>query len=141
MHTPTKVSLVTICSAVIAFNFASCKYEDGPKLTLKSKNSRLVGEWNGKIIGGDTLGNDAEFILEFEDDGDLKLKFTYSYTYDGTTYSYSYDLVGEWSWEDKKETIEIVVEKELTELSVKRLTSDELWAVDKENDRWELEKR
>ena len=77
MHNPTKVSLITICSAVIAFNFASCKYEDGPKLTLKSKNSRLVGEWNGKIIGGDTLSGDAEFILEFEDDGDLKLKYTY----------------------------------------------------------------
>ena len=141
MQKNTKVSLITICSAVIAFNFASCKYEDGPKLTLKSKNSRLVGEWDGKVIAGDTLEADADFILEFEDDGDLKVKFSYSYTYGGTTYSYSYDEVGTWSWEDSKETIEIKFDTDVTELSVKRLTSDEMWAVDEEGDRWELEKR
>lgn len=141
MQNPTKVSLITICSAVIAFNFASCKYEDGPKLTLKSKNSRLVGEWDGKIIAGETLESDAEFILEFEDDGDMKVKFSYSYTYAGTTYSYNYDELGSWSWEDNKETLELKIDSEVTELSITRLTSDELWAIDGDKDRWELEKK
>lgn len=99
-----------------------------------------MGEWDGKIIAGETLESDAEFILEFEDDGDLKLKYSYSYTYGGVTYSYSYDELGTWSWEDNKETLELKFDGEAEEFEVKRLTSDELWMTDDDNDKYEFEK-
>ncbi len=131
-----KHSLAAVATAVIVFNFTSCKYEDGPKISLKSKTARLAGLWNVESIDGEDLGSDFSLEMDFEKDGDLTL--TQSYSYYG--YSYDYDIKGEWEWGDKKETLEVTLDGgETIEFEIKRLTSEEFW-FDYDGDEWILEK-
>ncbi len=130
-----KYSLASVATAVVIFNFTSCKYEDGPKISLKSKTARLTGEWEVTKLGDEDIDN-MELIMEFEKDGD----FTYDITYSYYGYEYSYKIKGEWEWEDKKEIIDLNIDGSHTELEVKRLTNKELWVEDEDGDEWELEK-
>lgn len=131
MKTHYSGNLMLAAAIVIALNFSSCgKYEDGPSFSLMSKTSRLTGEW--EVVKYDNVAPDDDIILEFEKDGDFSL----TYEYDG--YSYSYD--GEWSWEEGKEEIEIEVDGDKSTWEVQRLTNNELWFEDPDNNLWELEK-
>ena len=131
-----KHNLTTLISAVLIFNFSSCKYEDGPKISLKSKKARLVGEWEAVTFGDEDL-DELSVEMEFEKDGDFRIDFTYEYY----GYSYTYKMKGEWSWEDNKETIDIDFEDDNIELAIKRLTNKEFWAEDSYDDEWEFEKK
>ena len=137
MNFTKKPSLVAICAAVLIFNFSSCKYEDGPSISLRTKKGRLTGEWEVKYIDGrQASGNGIEIILEFEKDGDLTQKWTYSYY--GTSYSYSYK--GEWEWEDNKRNLEITIDGYKSEWEITRLTNKEFEFEDESGDKWDLEK-
>ena len=139
MKTSHKYSLASIVSAVIIFNFTSCKYEDGPKISLKSKTSRLVGEWEVKKLDGNKLGKGEGIEFEFEKEGDCH--FTYSYSYD--SYTYAYTLHGDWEWDNSKESITIDLDDFDPTFDVKRLTNSELWwdyTYDGTTQEWELEK-
>jgi hypothetical protein len=67
-----------IAVIAVAFTFAACnKYEDGPKLSLRTKKARLSNEWTiDKVYLNDVdqtaaylqnFGND--YVLEIEKDG------------------------------------------------------------------------
>lgn len=130
-------SIVAIATAVVIFNFTSCKYEDGPNISLRSKKARLTGEWEVKYIGGTGMsGNDNEYTLEFDKDGDLEVNVTYSYY--GSSYTYSQK--GEWEWEDGKKSLEITLDGDKQEWEITRLTNKEFEFEDENNDKWELEK-
>jgi hypothetical protein len=94
------------------------KYDDGPAFSLASKNNRLCREWELDRLNGQSL-SDGQIIWEFEKDGDFK----YTYDYDG----YNYTALGEWSWEDGKESLELTIDGERIEADISRLTSEELW--------------
>ncbi len=141
MKLKSNPSIATIASAVILFNFSSCGYEEGPKISLKSKNARLIGEWDVTQLAGQNLNNEIKVDMEFEKDGDLELNVEYTYTYYGQTYSYSYTYNGTWEWEDGKETLELEWGGDTYEYEVKRLTSKELWMDDEDGEEWELEKK
>ncbi len=137
MKTSQAKNISLLASAVLIFNLSSCKYEDGPIISLKTKKARLVGTWELKKVNGENPDR-LELELEFEKDGDFKA--TYSYTsYWG--YDYEYDVKGDWEWEDKKETIDIDFDGYHEEYEVKRLTSKELWIEEPYHDEWELEKK
>lgn len=137
MNLSKKPSIVAIATAVVVFNFSSCKYEDGPSLSLRTKTSRLTGEWEVKFVDGESVSGDGATIsMEFEKDGDFL--FSYSYSYYGQSYSETYK--GEWEWEDGKEKIEITIDGDKEEWEVTRLTNKELEFEDSNNDKWELEK-
>ena len=126
----TQNTLLLAAAAVTVLNFQSCgKYEDGPAFSLRSKTSRLVGEWEIVKMYGQNVPSGYNFSMEFESDGDL-------------TYSYSFN--GEWEWEDNKESIDIQINtgygSSSTEFEVLRLTNDELVVEDENNQEWELEK-
>lgn len=129
--------LLLAMAVVIMLNFNSCKkYEDGPRFSLKTKTSRLVGEWEVIKIDGENFQDD-NLYLEFDKGGDFTA--TYEYKYSGTTYKYSYE--GSWEWDSKKEVIEVDLEGENLEWEVLRLSKDELWFEDEANDLWECEKK
>lgn len=150
MNRTTQVSLMSICSAVIIFNFSSCKYEDGPSLSLRTKKSRLVGKWEAKIFEGDVITNtgDTQFevIVEFEDDNDLltKVRYQYSYTYNGQTveYDYSYTYLGTWEWESGKRDIVIQFDTNRDDsdfnAEILKLSNDELSFLDEDGDKYEF---
>ena len=131
-------SIVAIATAVVIFNFTSCKYEDGPNISLRSKKARLTGEWEVKFIGGTGMaGTDNQFTLEFDKDGDLEVNTTYS-DYGS---SYTYSQKGEWEWEDGKQSLEIILDGNKQEWEITRLTNKEFEFEDEGNNKYELEKK
>ena len=132
-----KASITAVATAVVIFNLTSCKYEDGPNLSLRTKTSRLTGEWEVKFIDGEGFGgSDSELIIEFEKGGNLNYSGKYSYY----GYSNEFNYKGEWEWIDGKEKIEVIVDRDKTEWEVTRLTNEELEFKDEDRDKWELEK-
>jgi hypothetical protein len=107
---------------VAALTLQSCStYEDGPAISLKTKNSRLTGEW--KLVDAGVLDlSDIDIEFEFEKDGDFKM--TMSYAYDNYEYSYSYK--GDWEWVSGKESVIVTTDGDATTYEILKLTSDEL---------------
>ena len=130
MNKTTQVSLASICSAVIIFNFTSCKYEEGPKITLKSKDSRLAGTWTATIIEGKAVDSTITLVLDFDKEGAINAKSSYSYSYYGITYTYSYDQNGTWTWNDDKSGFQAIIgegqEMDTLNVEILRLTSKEM---------------
>ena len=110
--------------AVASLTLQGCGgYEDGPAFSLKSKDSRLTGEWKLLNINGVTLDVGESIEFEFEKDGDFI--FSYSYTEYGLTESYKY--AGSWDWVSGKESIVITTDElDVMTFEVKQLTSSEL---------------
>jgi len=143
IRTPQKFLMAA--ALVTVLNFQSCgKYEEGPSFTLRTKKSRLAGEWEvvkvydnfGAQVFPYTGGDyDFEILYEFEKDGDFDQDFTYSY--DGTSYSYTY--TGEWEFSSDKKDLEIEIGGSKTDWEIKRLTNDEFWFEDEDGYEWELE--
>ena len=126
--------LKLMAAVIIILSFSSCKkYEDGPRLSLKSKKARLVGEWEVVDVENARGFEDGSIILEFDKDGD----FTFSYEFFG--YDYSFD--GDWEWEDNKEVIQVEIDNSNTEWEIMRLTNSEFWFEDEDNNLWECEKK
>ena len=140
----TQNTLLLAAAAVTVLNFQSCsKYEDGPAFSLRTKTSRLVGEWEVVRVDGQNsnayFGPGYTYYFEFESDGDFEMK--YDYSYNGITYSYSYG--GEWEWEDDKASVEVQMDGYggITEYEIKKLTNSELTLVNKtDNQEIELER-
>ncbi len=113
---------------VAALTLQGCgKYEDGPAISLRTKNSRLTGEW--KLVddnNGGWIDDETEMVFEFQDDGDFKMSVTYTYEYYGQTQTYSYSYLGEWEWLSGKETVLINMDNDLITLNILKLTSEEL---------------
>ena len=139
----TQNTLLLAAAAVTVLNFQSCgKYEDGPAFSLRTKTSRLVGEWEVVRVDGQNsnsyFGPEYTYYFEFESDGDFEMK--YDYTYGGVTYSSSY--AGEWEWEEGKEIVEIEINSYVMDFEVKKLTNKELKLVEESANReWEFEKK
>lgn len=124
-------------ASVMAFNLSSCKYEDGPKFSLRTKKARLVGEWDVVRIGNQIYpSNGYSLEFEFEKDGDMR--FTYSYNYGG--YSYSYSYAGDWEFSSDKEDLELIMGGTVQTFEIKRLTNKEVWLEDNsDNTEWRLD--
>jgi len=124
---------------VIFLNMTSCStYDEGPAFSLRTKKARLTnGEWEVVKIAKESL-DDGSIVMEFEKDGDFEITVEYSYY---GYYSFDYTATGEWEWEDGKEVIEIDMDGSQMEWKIKKLTNDELWFEDEDDDLWECEKK
>jgi len=124
------VAVIMFCGVI----FTGCsKYEDGPSISLLSKISRLTGVWNVTTMNGHTIDSDYESVeLTFDKDGDYNSKIT--------ILSISYSSDAKWQWADGKEVIQIIDENQITEFTVTRLTKDEFWFMDDDDELWECEK-
>ena len=133
-----KHSLAAVATAVIIFNFTSCKYEDGPKISLKSKTARLAQNWDVKTIDGESLGSELSYELDFDKDGGVDATISFSYY----GYSGEYDMKGDWEWGSKKESVILDLDGDVTEFEITKLTSSELnweYDYDGETSKWEME--
>lgn len=126
-------------TVLIILSFNNCqKYDEGPGFSLLTKKARLTGEWELVEVDGEVPDPDDEkIIFTFEKDGD------FSWEYDYGSYSYSYD--GTWEWEDDKETIEISIEDDSQTLNIDyeilKLTNQDLWLTNDDNDQIKFEKQ
>lgn len=123
-------------SAIFAFVilFGSCgKYEDGPSFSLRTKTSRLTGEWKiEKLILNDVeqqLPVEAQnSSMIFESGGVGKITYTQS------AISIALDL--EWKFGSEKETIKVRIKSftgswgDWGESTILRLTNSEFWFKD-----------
>jgi len=145
------VKATAVAAAVSIASFPGCgKYEDGPGFSLKTKKSRLKGEWElDKFTDASdgTVITSTDLEWEFEKDGDFSQTLTippYIYTYYGYTYSFgggTYTSNGDWEWENSKESIEITIGNIRSEFEILRLTNKELVLEDEDRDQWEFEKK
>ena len=123
-------------AGVAALTVNSCgKYEDGPKLSLLSKKTRVAGDWDVKSVGSQVLGSEYNLTMSFDKDGSL----TYTYSYAGYTESYA----GSWDFSSDKENLVVTVGGDIDTLEIKRLTNKEMWLDDDysavDGDIWKLE--
>ena len=114
--------------------FGSCgKYEDGPSISLRTKTSRISGDWkteknfyNG--VEQQVSPDSQNSVFTFEKDGTGKMTLTLSGV------SLSGDL--EWEFGSGKETLKVRTKNtdgtwgEWDESTILRLTNSELWIKD-----------
>ncbi len=132
-----KLISILILSSLMFTGINSCgKYQDGPALSLVSKEKRVVNSWKlEKYYWNGTDATNSLLISNYtEEYSDIGI-FNYSYTdKDGELETAS----GTWEFDDNKENIRIsgVSSIELTdenstvtntECQILRLKSDELW--------------
>ncbi|MEN8839301.1 MAG: hypothetical protein ABF238_02205 [Flavobacteriales bacterium] len=129
------LKLTTLLLAVaLVFGSTSCKYEEGPALSLRTKKARVAGEWTiEKIIYADGTEDtdNGDVVYNFEKDGTGKVTFT---TTIGSTTTTS-DIDFKWEFTDSKEKIKVDIDGLGTEEStILRLTNKEMWIKDSDND-------
>jgi len=131
---PIQRNLFLAAAVVTVLNFQSCgKYEDGPGFSLRSKTSRLTGEWEVVRIGTTSFPSNGYSVeFEFEKSGD------FSQTVTESGYG-SYSYTGDWEFASDKENLEIIIDGDLSIFEIKRLTNKELWLEDDYNQEWRLE--
>lgn len=129
----TRNTLFLAAAIITALNFQSCgKYEDGPNFSLRTKQNRLLGDWEVVRVGNQTFPqNDYSIEMSFDKNGDFE--FSYSYA----TYSDSYQ--GSWEFSGDKEDLELTLDNEVQDFEILRLTNKELWLEDEVNQEWRLE--
>lgn len=123
--------------SVALFSASSCKrYEEGPGFSLRTPKARLVNTWeiekylvNGQDVSSQFLPLLGSHSLEFTKDG------KYEWLIDGGR------EVGTWSFDSKKERIEMQEDGSTEKFSQKilKLTNNEFWIEDMDGaDKYEV---
>lgn len=106
---------------LLAILFISCsKYEDGPKLSLKSPEKRIEGDWHidEYTVDGVTIASSVfgDIVISYSDDNSYQEQT-------GSTI-----LTGTWEFNDDKTIVHINYVGGMTQdFNIHRLTDDELW--------------
>ncbi|MDD2386769.1 MAG: DUF5004 domain-containing protein [Bacteroidales bacterium] len=131
-----KLKILTVFSLILVFS-ACTYYEHGPVISFNSAKTRLAGEWElTDVIIND---NTDEVLLESEKNT------KYVFIEDGSLIIKNIELKrssetminGNWEFNDKKTSIIINIEEDCQisfidcqEMTILRLTNDELWISD-----------
>ncbi|MGB1039550.1 MAG: lipocalin family protein [Flavobacteriales bacterium] len=116
----------------------SCKYQDGPSLSLRTKKARLTGSWDVEKI----TENDGDV---FTPDANNSIKYTFNKSGTG---DYTVKVLGisvnntlTWEFVDSKEKVKIVYQNgDIIRPKILRLTNKEFWVLTADGDKWELRK-
>jgi hypothetical protein len=133
MKTVKLLGVVAILGTTILSAPSCGKYEEGPGISLLTKKSRLVGDWDLKetVYGSITTADNDDEILTFEKDGTVKAT-------DGST-----TISGTWEFISDKEKVRTTYEFFDTPISVDftilRLKSKELWLQDEDDEIYKYE--
>ncbi len=99
----------------------SCKkYDDGPVLSLRTKKSRIVGNWTLKTQEQDGLSTQLLTIEKLDINKDGTFKFTYKS-------AISNQEEGNWSFTSDKENIDFKFSCCTNRYKILRLKNKELW--------------
>jgi hypothetical protein len=93
-----KLLVLSLLFAFVAVGFTSCKYEEGPGISLRSKTARLVGDWKlvaaydigVEVTDNYTQGGAEDYIFNIMEDNTFKL------TTNGV------ELTGQWKFNEEK---------------------------------------
>lgn len=130
-----KNHIILTCIFILAVMTQSCKYEEGPALSLRSKNSRAVNAWvidqvfeNGNDKTEEYKNTFVNYKAELKDDD------TYIIQYRPFNIS-DYTEKGTWQFSDDKLKIEFTPEnqKEGNPWKILRLKEHEAWIVQQIN--------
>ena len=118
-------AVVTVVGTV-----SSCKYDDGPKISLATKKSRVANVWKIEKSFTNDTENPCDQACKNERD-----KFTIILTKDGNVmvkgllFDQSYESFGEWQFNSDKTKIGIKMKcrAEFVYYKILRLKSGELW--------------
>ena len=133
MKTLKLLGVAAILGATILSTPSCGKYEEGPGISLLTKKSRLVGDWDLKetVYGSITTTDTSDDILTFEKDGTVKAT-------DGST-----TISGTWEFTSDKEKVRTTYEFFGTPVSadftILRLKSKELWLQDDDDEIYKYE--
>ncbi len=166
-----KITLIAFALFIGAISFNSCKkYEEGPGISLRSKTSRLVGDWKTVVL---TKNNEDQLHTSFSEAGvttTVNTEPQFSINKNGTytasvNLTYTIDIAGlgsttdtensvdtgKWEWNGDKTKLILTKDVEdgetadITTSDVMRLTNKELIleSIDDDGDliRMELEKK
>ncbi len=123
---------ISVLFSILALTISSCKYEDGPFISLRSKKERVANVWvidKAYNNGDDETSNYDQYELDLNKDGDAKL--TSNYTSGGFTFSFSTE--GNWVFENKKNDIRLDFDDDDADqvYEILRLKEKELWLKEK----------
>lgn len=124
------LKLTTLLLALaMVFGFTSCKYEEGPAISLRTKKARVAGDWYvNEVIdsdgSGETYPNDRSDVYTFEKDGNAIN--IYSYSSGGSTI---YDIeTFEWKFTDSKKKMRWTFDDGSFEtFEILKLKNNEMW--------------
>lgn len=118
--------ILLIVGAALVFTPSCKKYDDGPRLSLKSKKSRVTNEWKYEQVtsstGATLTSSYANNFIEFKKDGSYIM-----------TYSYG-SATGTWQFASDKEDI-VLTESgsgDSETLHILRLKEKELWVTEQD---------
>ena len=131
-----KVLFVSLIAGLLILS-SGCKYQDGPFLSLLSREARIANVWKVAAAtdenGDDATGDFDNWTYTFNEDGTATL--TYTLTVLGSTQDIN--LNGDWNLVDNDANLQILLE-DVTglitvneEYLITRLTDNELWLQDK----------
>lgn len=104
------------------------KYEEGPGLSLRSKKARVANEWK------------VEYAFDYKEQAEITSDFTgevFVFSKDGS-YIKRKDGVtkkeGTWDFITDKEEIAIIFPDDIDKFTILRLTANEMWLKDSEEE-------
>lgn len=123
---------VSILIALLAFGLQGCKYEEGPAISLRSKNERVANTW---VI--DKAYEDGKDVTEDYDQFDLFMSqdqnatLTTNYKAGGAVFAFTTE--GTWSFENDKEDIRMDFKNDDADnvYSILKLKENEMWLREK----------
>jgi len=127
------LSILLIAVFTLGILSSCAKYEDGPAFSLVTKTSRLTGTWTLLEIDDEPVGDNYSFEMIFEKDGVLQ-EVT-------TILTISNTIDAEWEWSDGKEGLQLIYGNYMEEVTILRLTGDELWFEEEDGSVLEFEKQ
>lgn len=109
---------------IIQGSFFSCKYEDGPAISFRSKLDRVSNFWMIKeytVDGKDSTEVFSNFTWRFGKD--------FSFDFSGTLYGKPWSRSGEWFFENSRETISMLnlASDSIYTYDILRLRNRQLW--------------
>ncbi|MEO8151064.1 MAG: hypothetical protein ABI723_25750 [Bacteroidia bacterium] len=122
--------------SLIVITLSSCKkYEDGPLISLRSREERVANNWRIEKAmdnGNDITSDIDNYHVSFTKGGEATL--TAKYNFLGVTYTFS--THGTWSFENKDEKIKVDYEDDNADATylILRLKEKELWVREEGND-------
>lgn len=121
---------------VAAATLVSCqKYEDGPFLSLRTREARMANTWKVEKAtngGNDVTSSFTQYELDLKNNRDATLKAEYSLG----SLTFEFETSGTWNFENSNEDVRFDFENDAADetYEILRLKEKELWLREKDGD-------